>query len=551
MTVKMCNLCVKVVIGVFLMISLTHRSLALRVTDGYQQGTVYIDSLSGAASCKLGLMDKQNGTAYGFYNNTLNVTGWGILELHAHSTTINNTDIMFAAGFLEGVLTARQIYQNFVNLKSAMNINDAEKEKLIGFLAKQDYWLRSMIVKHPKSEDAFWRHISYIIAQFDGLYAGYKSVAESSWETDVFIVQLLNGMGDLLDLRHVVDPISRPNYRNMTRHELKLHLARTGHCSALIKLTPGFENLFMSHSSWFTYASTMRIYKHYHLRVNDKDTAVESMSFSSYPGFLESLDDFYLMDNKLVMLQTTNNIYNTSLYDLVTPQSVFAWQRVRVANMLAHSGQEWFSVVSKYNSGTYNNQYMVIDLNRVVLNNHVQDGALWIVEQIPGLVIGTDQTAILRTGYFPSYNVPFHEVIFNMSGYPDIVARQGPDFSYELAPRAKIFRRDQSNVVDLASMKDIMRYNDYQHDKYSEGDPCDSICCRGDLYSGGGSPFGCYDTKVADYKMAVEMASVIINGPTRSHHLKPFSWNGSYSDYSHVGLPETYNFDWVTTQPQL
>jgi len=53
------------------------------------------------------------------------------------------------------------------------------------------------------------------------------------------------------------------------------------------------------------------------------------------------------------MLQTTNNIFNMRLYDLVTPQSLFAWQRVRVANMMAHSGQEWYNAVRMYNSGMY------------------------------------------------------------------------------------------------------------------------------------------------------------------------------------------------------
>jgi len=41
---------------------------------------------------------------------------------------------------------------------------------------------------------------------------------------------------------------------------------------------------------------------------------------------------------------------------------------------------------------------MVIDLKRIVLGNYLEDDALWIVEQIPGLVVGTDQTALLRTG---------------------------------------------------------------------------------------------------------------------------------------------------------
>jgi hypothetical protein len=49
--------------------------------------------------------------------------------------------------------------------------------------------------------------------------------------------------------------------------------------------------------------------------------------------------------------------------------------------------------------------------------------------------------------------------VYNMSGYPAMVAKYGPDMSYQLAPRAKIFRRDQGKVLDMATMKDLMRYN--------------------------------------------------------------------------------------------
>lgn len=66
---------------------------------------------------------------------------------------------------------------------------------------------------------------------------------------------------------------------------------------------------------------------------------------------------------------------------------------------------------------------------------------------------------VFISGYWPSYNVPFFEEIYNKSGYPDVVAKQGPDVSYQLAPRAKIFRRDQGKVTDMESMKKIMRYN--------------------------------------------------------------------------------------------
>ena len=66
---------------------------------------------------------------------------------------------------------------------------------------------------------------------------------------------------------------------------------------------------------------------------------------------------------------------------------------------------------------------------------------------------------LVMLGYWPSYNVPFYPIIYNMSGYPDMVDNFGSLLSYPLAPRAKIFRRDQGTVVDMRSMQALMRYN--------------------------------------------------------------------------------------------
>ena len=68
-------------------------------------------------------------------------------------------------------------------------------------------------------------------------------------------------------------------------------------------------------------------------------------------GFLESLDDFYLMDSQVALLQTTNNVFNMSLYELLTPESLLAWQRVRIANHMAHGGEEWYQTFKRENSG--------------------------------------------------------------------------------------------------------------------------------------------------------------------------------------------------------
>ena len=37
--------------------------------------------------------------------------------------------------------------------------------------------------------------------------------------------------------------------------------------------------------------------------------------------------------------------------------------------------------------------------------------------------------------------------------------RFGNENTYQMAPRATIFRRDEANVIDMDSMKYIMRYN--------------------------------------------------------------------------------------------
>ena len=72
-----------------------------------------------------------------------------------------------------------------------------------------------------------------------------------------------------------------------------------------------------------------------------------------FVGCLESQDDFYMMGNGLVMLQTTNNVFNMSLYDLVVPQSIPAWIRVRVANQKSTRSDEWGPWIEKYNSGMF------------------------------------------------------------------------------------------------------------------------------------------------------------------------------------------------------
>lgn len=115
--------------------------------------------------------------------------------------------------------------------------------------------------------------------------------------------------------------------------------------------------------------------------------------------------------------------------------------------------------------------------------------------------------------------------------------------------------------------------SDYKNDPYSEGDPCKSICCRNDLRELHASPGGCYDTKVrmsrsrrvcvtltvnsqrfclqvTDLHMAQEFEAEAVNGPTTDGDLPVFSWE-KFNSTLHQGLPQLYNFSFISMQPQL
>jgi hypothetical protein len=73
-------------------------------------------------------------------------------------------------------------------------------------------------------------------------------------------------------------------------------------------------------------------------------------------GELFSDDDFYLLSSGLMVLETTNHIYVGDVYKPMQPHCVLSWQRIRLANWMAATGEEWVDVFGRFNSGTYNNQ---------------------------------------------------------------------------------------------------------------------------------------------------------------------------------------------------
>jgi hypothetical protein len=307
------------------------------------------------------------------------------------------------------------------------------------------------------------------------------------------------------------------------------------------------------------------------------------VSMSSSPGFLHSKDDFYATPN-LVVLETTNSVFNHSLYEeYITPKSVLSWQRAAVATGWAGNGEEWTELFSEYNSGSecysglyppvldsscglpatphlllasspaYNNQWMVVDMDVFTPGKPLRPGTLWIAEQIPGTIQSGDVTAVLNaTSYWGSYNIPYFTSIYDVSGYPAMFEKYGADYSYSQAPRAQIFRRNESTIASIGDVKLLMRYNNFEADPLSGGNSIlGAVAARGDLASPTPSAFGGVDSKVTANSLMGETGITVdaICGPT--HVQQPvFSFTGRWENVTRAGVPTVFDFEYITVDSQ-
>lgn len=109
------------------------------------------------------------------------------------------------------------------------------------------------------------------------------------------------------------------------------------------------------------------------------------------------------------MQETTNNLYNVSLLQEIVPNTVLSYMRAILANQLATSGKDWAAVFDKYHSGTYTNQWMVLDFGRFVPGSAPKADFFTVYEEVPTFSQYEDQTdALVRDGYWGSYNIPYY-----------------------------------------------------------------------------------------------------------------------------------------------
>ncbi|XP_042895278.1 putative phospholipase B-like 2 [Parasteatoda tepidariorum] len=494
----------------------------------------------------------QNSVANGSFKDEIFKTGWSYLEVN---TDVNYPDPVqaYAAGVVEGYLTAPVLKNHWTNMAADYcNGEEAYCDRLKSFLEDNLAFI-NINVETKRFRNEYWHQVALILEQLHGIEDGFRNITSNpSTSVDVMGLYFLNLVGDLIGLEE-----------KLQKKEIKRPFG-SGSCSALIKILPK-KDIFFSHVTWTNYNSMLRILKkysfQYHSALFEGAPLIpgHTYSFSSYPGLVFSLDDFYLISSGLAVMETSLENTNTTLWQYIRPSTILEFQRTIIANRLAKNGQQWTDIFSIMNSGTYNNQWMVLNYNKFQPNQPLQDGLLYVLEQLPNYIHSEEKTDVLRKqGFWSSYNVAYYEDIFNMSGAPENVKKYGDFFTHDKSPRALIFKRDQSNVTDIDSMMKLMRYNDYTNDPHSRCDcnpPYSADCAisaRNDLNPANGTyPFeslghsqeGGTDMKLTTYQLFQKLQFVAIGGPTYDP-LPPFQW--SKSDFrktvKHEGHPDLWKF---------
>lgn len=491
--------------------------------------------------------------------------GWPQLEVTTRSASrpevvpnppATNLEVeFFAAGMLEGALTCEEIHAYWENVRGASH---QMAQSGLEFMLAQDRWVREQARLYA-THDEYWHAVAMVMAQHDGMLAGHNMFCpEQQLSAENFL--MLNMDGDLYDLK-VAFPATpwdppyvlekdKPHPHLQGRRERpsrghRVHSSGGQHCSALFKLLPDHSDVYFGHDTWDTFATAgPRLFKTYTLPVLREGRVWQHINaFTSSPGYVFSMDDYYTIagTSRLAVIETSLNVQDMSLYDLLRPETLATWLRVMVTNMLAHSAEDWTIIFARHHSGTYNCQWMVLDLGLFRQAGPV-DGSFWVLEEMPGTIVKKDLSGRLRQElYWPSYNVAYFEETRRLINESESWAENA---------RARLFESFQGSVHSVETMQRVMDWNDYLHNDISAGDPSVAIMSRKDLKGNGSDVSGGIDSKVSSFRLYEEgMITYGRVGPTHEQ-VPAFCWSTCHNPaVPHHGQPDCFLYDYERIWP--
>ena len=332
--------------------------------------------------------------ATAYYENSLQTKGFDLLAISTNNKFSDEIQAE-AAGYLEGALTKDIIYNHYLNVKDYFDYN--VQKQVESFFDLQEKYLYNEYSKN-KSDPVIYG--AYLMRkQYQGLKNGYNSIADTDKKISNFQFDIMSSLTDVDDLIDKYNTVKK-DYKKMNYSEFEKNFIKRTHCSALFKIKKDFSDVYFGHNTWCSYNQLARIFKEYNFNFNSPFFSSKNVIFSSYPASLSSFDDFYITSHGLIIIETTNIFYDDNLYDYITPNGLLSWERAMTSCRLSKNSKEWAENFSKYSTGTYNNQYTILDKNKVnLINKTIDNDAFYIVEQLPGFFKINNVTNIFKFGY--------------------------------------------------------------------------------------------------------------------------------------------------------
>ena len=473
------------------------------------------------------------------------------LETNPEIEDTDDATLAYTAGRIEAQMTRSYINQSMYNAELA---EWKPCENVKNFIVANYQFIKRMVDANFDI-NSYWYQVGLVLYQIKGLEDGYFG------KKDVVSRDI-----DPLNLFWLYYWQQADIYEVQQKYGVADEVLGAGSCSAMVKNMG--EDLITAHVTWDEFSNMLRIIKKATLpfsksRYSNEKIASDTILESSYPGLIHSVDDYYVTSQHMVVQETTNDVMNSSLLVNVVPETVPYFIRVTVANRLSSSGQEWVDTFSKYNSGTYCNQWMIVDHKQFVPNQPIREGTLWVLEQMPGFIVAKDMSSTLSSGInsWTSYNAPYFQKTVQWDNVTAQINEYGNFFSHDDCPRAKMFQRDIHKAVDVNTTVNLMRYNDFQNDPYAKCNCTplgysgeNGISARCDLNpidgtykiaAEGARCHGATDLKVTSTEMVKNMQMLAISGPTFEQQ-PVFDWsmqaNTACKNSRHEGHPIRFNF---------
>eukprot|EP00927_Polykrikos_kofoidii_P071749 TRINITY_DN6797_c0_g1_i1.p1 TRINITY_DN6797_c0_g1~~TRINITY_DN6797_c0_g1_i1.p1 ORF type:complete len:654 (-),score=92.44 TRINITY_DN6797_c0_g1_i1:74-1954(-) len=535
--------------------------------------TARMDKMTHSLSVDAGQKD-QNSVAYACYNDSMNTTGWAVLEVE----TIDDMSIPLAvrsycAGLIEGLLTARRIIEFHANVDNLLQkdiganpaalkvVYDALRLTLITWeeftggdamseptedLPKQA-WAALLQMRGLRDGNNLLigeegiEYLSMFQVMISNMHGEIPAILELYARSELVKSMLPTSLMQLFSSKSKsrvgegpTDPASWPRWAS---HKPK--------GSAIVRRVGPLgspEDLLAGHVTNGEYGEMLRIMKTYRLHFG---TAVSDVTMSSYPGCVSSTDDYFVTGGGFVIMSTSLWLPHSGPDSRrpITSDGVPSFLKAIMATRLATQPRMWAKIYGYLKGAGSAKQWLILDYTKFKSLQPLANDTLWMVEALPRLQRANDVTHVLREGgFFEAHGVPHFHDIRLIYGLP----AEGPGTYQEMRQAALLDKG--ATVSNLASAREVLTEM-----KTSRNEQI-PIATRLDLDPSMPIPAGSIDAKVTSRCLALRLGLQARSGPPLTPAGEAFSWTDldgslSFEGWPSLGQVNSWDFPWVNVLP--